>query len=297
MSHKARRPRPAARRPGAETTLGGMGGKLGRAERAASGVNLGISGLASTSAGADWEKSTQMSSRDVATGCFQPPQQRLPCFGVQRLPRPLTDVPFDGNFLMRVPQSWLRETAAPLWVGCCSSRWQPRALQSGRAWKWSQVRGFTPPRNSPRLQAELSPVPDSLAGAWIGGFDFGARRQHPMGEGPRVAACPVGRLRPRLPKSAIPPKGPSACTRHRRDSCERTRDVGSRGNGAGPRRAGASLPRRRRWGDLGAFLECSENLGQPRVEGLSRLKGCAFPRYRGRPDFVGTRFSCGACGL
>ena len=61
----------------------------------------------------------------------------------------------------------------------------------------------------------------------------------------------------------------------------RTRHFGSRGNkGRGRARAGASLPRR-----CGAFPECSENSGRvPKVEGLSRLKGCASPRYRGRPD-------------
>lgn len=69
---------------------------------------------------------------------------------------------------------------------------------------------------------------------------------------------------------------------------------GKRG-GAARAQARLFLDGGRGWGGRGgAFPECSENLGRvPRVEGLSRLKGCAFPRYRGRPDFGELAFPVG----
>lgn len=134
------------------------------------------------------------------------------------------------------PQSWLRETGSSSgWGGHALSRWQPRALQSGRAWKWSQVRapGFTPPRNSPRLQAELSPVPDPPAGG-SAGLIWRAEAAPDGGgtAGGRPAqweATPPPSLNPRFHQGPL-----VACTRHRRDSASAPGTSG-RETGRGPR--------------------------------------------------------------
>lgn len=211
------------------------------------------------------------------------PQQRHPCFG-STSPRPLTDVPFDGNFLDAGPlQSWLRGSGQLLLGGVAMPCPSGRALQSGRAWKWSQVRapGFTPPRNS--LGCGLNSLPSQtlrpadrrgLILARGGSTDGGRDRGWP----PAQWGSPP--LNPRFFK------GPSACTPAiggTLASAPGTSGQGETGRG----RAGASLPERAGVGGTGggAFPECSEAGQVPRVEG-SQVEGClSLILSRGGPGF------------
>ena len=268
-----------------------MGGKLGRAEWGAFGVNLGF-GVASPSAGPDWEKYPRKNSRDAAKGRFSPPQPRLPLLWDQHLTRPLTDVPFDGNFLDAGPlRAGCGRRAAPLgWGGHAFSCWEPRALQARRAWRWPQVRapGFTPPRNSP-WPADWTLSRPRLSGRRIGGFDFGARRQQPMGEGPRGGRPPSGEATPPpSPTSAIPPRAPRPAP-----AIRGTLACAPGTSGQGETEGGAARAQARK-----AFPESYENSGRaPKVRRALEVEGLRLSSLLRAAGLWGTRLFRGACGF